>query len=235
MKFSVSPDVFEVLDTLYLGVVVAKGIDNSLPVPAISQLLQENIKLVEQQLDGVKVKETAEVLGYRQAFEKLGMNANKYMSSIEAILTRIGKKKGFPSINTIVDLGNSLSIKYRLPMGAHDLSTVDHSLQVRFAGQDDRFLPFGETEIEQADSNELVYVSGQDIRTRRWIWRQSDIGKITETTRDVLFPIDGFSDKNKDAVLAAREELSNYLKEIFNCEITVGIVDRDNPEFDFSL
>ena len=30
---------------------------------------------------------------------------------------------------------------------------------------------------------EAVYASGSEIRTRRWTWRQSERGKITEATK----------------------------------------------------
>ncbi|WP_334295952.1 phenylalanine--tRNA ligase beta subunit-related protein, partial [Clostridioides difficile] len=35
--------------------------------------------------------------------------------------TRVAKNKKLPHINPIVDLGNSISLKYLLPMGAHDM------------------------------------------------------------------------------------------------------------------
>ena len=32
--------------------------------------------------------------------------------------------------------------------------------------------------------------------------------------------------------MAAREELASLLKEIFDCEIKVGFIDKDNREFE---
>ena len=104
------------------------------------------------------------------------------MCSIEALLTRIAKGKGFPHINAAVDLGNAVSIKHRLPMGAHDLDTIDEGLDVRLAEDGDTFIPFGSTEEERPDVGEAVYAADREIRTRRWTWRQSERGKITEET-----------------------------------------------------
>ncbi|MGE5380896.1 MAG: B3/4 domain-containing protein [Methylocystaceae bacterium] len=227
----VSPRVFEVLDNYCIGVVAARGINNSQNLPEITHMLEQNIKTCEQQFEDKKVKEVPEIVCFREAFQKLGVNPNKFMSSIEALLTRISKKKGFPSINPLVDLGNAVSIKYHLPLGAHDLATVGDSLSVRFAEPGDYFIAFGETETEYPDSGELLYVSGHEIRTRRWIWRQSEIGKITEETNTVLFPIDGFSGVNKNEVLAARDELAGLLQSLFQCEVVSGFIDRQQPNF----
>ena len=58
-------------------------------------------------------------------------------------------------------------------------------------------------------AGELVFVSGHTVKTRRWVWRQGDEGKITEETGTVFFPIDGFSSINFDAVIQVRDELEN--------------------------
>ena len=149
------------------------------------------------------------------------------------MLTRVSKKKGLPSINPIVDIGNAMSLKYYLPMGAHDIDTIaPQDVEVRFSRDGDKFIPFGETEPEILDAGELVYAVGDKVRTRRWIWRQSEEGKIVESTKNIFFPIDGFKNSNYDNLMAAREELASLLKEIFDCEIKVGFIDKDNREFE---
>lgn len=54
---------------------------------------------------------------------------------------------------------------------------------MRLAKEGDTFIPFGSTEEETPDMGEAVYASGSEIRTRRWTWRQSERGKITEETK----------------------------------------------------
>ena len=234
MKFIVEKEVFDKLDDVCFGIVVAKGIDNTQKIEKIQSLLEEGIKANEEKYEGKKVKESEEVACYRDAFRTLGINPNKFMSSIEAMLTRVSKKKGLPSINPIVDIGNAMSLKYYLPMGAHDIDTITpQDVEVRFSRQGDRFIPFGEEEeAEILDPGELVYAVGNKVRTRRWIWRQSEEGKIVESTKNIFFPIDGFKNSNYDNLMAAREELATLLKEIFDCEIKLGFIDKDNREFE---
>ena len=233
MKFIVEKEVFDKLDDVCFGIVVAKGIDNTQKIEKIQNLLEAGIKANEEKYEGKKVKESEEVACYREAFRALGINPNKFMSSIEAMLTRVSKKKGLPSINPIVDIGNAMSLKYYLPMGAHDIDTImPQDVEVRFSREGDKFIPFGETEAEVLDAGELVYAVGDKVRTRRWIWRQSEEGKIVESTKNIFFPIDGFKNSNYDNLMAAREELASLLKEIFDCEIKVGFIDKDNREFE---
>lgn len=235
MRFEVSPDVFELLPDACFGVVAVRGVDNSRAYPEVGELLHQAIAECEAALGGAKVKESPEISPYREAFRALGINPNKFMCSIEALLTRIAKGKGFPEISPIVDLGNAVSLRTRLPIGAHDMGTVTRALEVRHARPGDTFIPFGGGEVETPDENEVVYVSDEQVRTRRWTWRQSEIGKITEATTDLLFPIDGFRSFNYERVLEARRELSELIERVFGAKTAVGMVDKDNPVFECEL
>lgn len=235
MYYQVSTEFFEKLPTAYFGAVAVRGLDNTREIPELEQMLAENVTACEAYFTGKKPKETEDIVPYRTAFTALGINPNKFMCSIEALLTRIAKGKGFPHINAAVDLGNAVSIKHRLPMGAHDLDTIDQGLDVRLAEEGDTFIPFGSTEEETPDAGEAVYASGNEIRTRRWTWRQSERGKITNETKAILFPIDGFSDVNQEEVHKAADELIDLLHRYFGdgIQIEVGYVNKDQPRFEF--
>ena len=233
MFYRIADEVFEKLPDMCVGVVVVRGLDNHVRYPRVAELLHTGIADREAYFEGKKVKEDPLILPYREAFRAVEINPNKFLCSIEALFTRIAKKKGFPEINAIVDLGNAVSLKYGLPIGAHDLATMQDGLEVRMAQEGDTFLPFGGTETETPDCGEVVYVSGTEVRTRRWTWRQSEIGKISEDTSDVLFPIDGFVSVNGDAVRAAMEEFAVLLREVFGVEAVLGFVDKDHTTFTF--
>ena len=235
MYYQVSKEFFDKLPNACFGAVAVRGLDNTHDIPELEEMLAGNVAECEAYFTGKKPKETEDILPYRAAFTALGINPNKFMCSIEALLTRIAKGKGFPHINAAVDLGNAVSIKHRLPMGAHDLDTIADGLDVRLAEEGDTFIPFGSTEEESPDVGEAVYACGHEIRTRRWTWRQSERGKITENTKAILFPIDGFSDVNAAEVQAAADELVALLKMYFGegLEIETGTVTKEQPRFEF--
>ena len=112
MNFYVTEKVFEKMPNVVFGLVSVKGVDNTKDYDFIHQMLDESISSCENYFEGKVVKQEKELVPYRTAFQTLGINPNKFMSSIEALLTRIAKKKGMPHINPVVDLGNAISLKY---------------------------------------------------------------------------------------------------------------------------
>lgn len=118
-------------------------------------------------------------------------------------------------------------------MGTHSLDGIEDSIMMRVAQSGDNFIPLGTDKIEEPNEGEVVYAVGKDVRTRRWTWRQSEHGKITNETHDVFFPIDGFTDVNKNTVNKARTDLAMKVTEIFGVKTQVGYVDRNHPEFEW--
>lgn len=253
MFYEVSKEVFDKLPEFVVGVVAVTGIDNSKEVPAITKMLEENSEAVINYFaeTGNKAKNDPCVTPYREAFRAIGINPNRYSCAAEALMDRLAKGKGLPSINPAVDLGNAISLKYKLPIGAHDLYTfvredgtgrgaADTGLEVRPATAEDTFRPFGagEGEFDNPDAGEIVYVSGHEVRTRRWTWRQSEVGKMTEKTSGVLYPIDGFSNLNLEEVNAAMKDFTELIANYFarsgySCTVATGLVDKDHPRFEF--
>ena len=231
MKFEIAKEIFDLLPDAYFGVVAVKGMDNTKEIPELEAELAANIAVCEEAFQGIKVKNAEDIQPYREAFKAIGINPNRYMCSIEALLDRIAKGKGFPHINAIVDMGNAVSIKYHLPIGAHDMATVAESLDVRPAAEGDTFVPFGSAEEDNPELGEVVYVSDHQVRTRRWTWRQSEVGKIQESTTDVLFPIDGFTGINREQVEAAARELAAMAEKYFGAETQIGFIDEENRVF----
>jgi DNA/RNA-binding domain of Phe-tRNA-synthetase-like protein len=235
MNFTVEKEIFDALPAMCVGVVVAKGINNRGAYPEIDALLDRAISQAEERFAGKKVKEEPEITPYRAAFQSLGMNPNKYMCSIEALFTRIAKGKGMPHINPLVDLNNAVSLMNTLPMGTHDLSLSVDDITIRYARPGDSFLPFGAEQEEAPDAGEVVYAVGNQVRTRRWTWRQSEHGKIDGDSSYVFFPIDGFVGINDDRVKAAAEQLEALLQKVFGCRTVKGFVDREHPVMSWEL
>jgi len=231
MRFKVQKEAFEKLDGLFFGVVVAKGVDNTKKIPQTGEELNRSINYTREKLKDVNLREYPAIALYRDAFLKLDINPNKYMCSIEALLKRVMKGGEFPQINPVVDISNAVSLKYVIPLGAHDIDRFDGDIEVRFSRDGDTFLPFGSTEDENVELGELVYASGGRVKTRKWIWRQSDEGKIEEGSSNIFFPLDGFAQR-KDEVLAACGELAGVMQSLFGAQVKTGFVDAQNPSFE---
>jgi DNA/RNA-binding domain of Phe-tRNA-synthetase-like protein len=229
VRFVIEGDVFRRLPTICIGVVVAEGLDNSHPVEEINLLLKESIEDTRARFQGINVKECPAIACYRDAFRSLGYNPNKFPCSVEALTSRIAKGGEPPDINAVVNMVNAVSLKYTLPMGAHDMDSIAGDIAVRFSKEGEPFTPLGEIEPESVPAGELVYADDREIRTRRWIWRQNDRGKVTQASRNVFFPIDGFTDVNLDAVRSAMSDLSALIEKFFSVPTHRYLLDQVNP------
>jgi DNA/RNA-binding domain of Phe-tRNA-synthetase-like protein len=230
MKFIVYPEVFEGLPNVCFAVVAAYGIDNRVWEQEAKELLRTSMEKIREEIGDTDIKTNRKIVPYRMAFSKLGYNPNKYMSSIEAMVKRVAKGGVLPSINPVVDLANAVSMEYMLPMGAHDMDALEGDIAVRFATEGDTFIPLGETEQEAVEPGELVYADDKRIRTRKWIWRQSDRGKVTADSRNIFFPIDGFMGENCNRMLEARNRLAVLLEKHFGCRVERHVVNIQNNE-----
>jgi DNA/RNA-binding domain of Phe-tRNA-synthetase-like protein len=86
--------------------------------------------------------------GWRTAFRRFGVDPTQTRSSAEALLRRLTKKGDIPSINTLVDIANLVSIRYALPVAAFDLRHLKLPITVRFATGSEHYTPLGETGME---------------------------------------------------------------------------------------
>lgn len=231
MKFIVDKSFFEKVDNACFGVIIARNIDNTKTNSAIQEMLKNEVNEVAEKYKDVKVKELPEIVLYREAFKKVDINPNKFMCSIEALVSRTVKSQFVPNINTLVDLGNALSLKYNVPLGVHDIDKFAGDIELRFANENDTFIPFGSQEYDNPPAGELVYVSGNEVKTRKWAWRQGEKSKIDENIKNAFIPLDGFIE-NKEKILELQKEFVKILTEMgATCE--VGFVDKDNNVFEF--
>jgi DNA/RNA-binding domain of Phe-tRNA-synthetase-like protein len=230
--FRVDSEVFTRLPEACFGVVVARSVmqpeQGSPAAEAIARRLAEAVELARSRFTGTTVKSHPDILPYRDAFQRLGINPNRFPSSIEAMVGRIAKGGTVPSINPAVDLANTAGLRHVVPLGVHDLDRCSGSIEVRLARTGDLFTPFGSTVPEPVDPGEVVYVDGSEVRTRRWIWRQGEYSKATATSTNLFFPIDGFRGINEQRILQARAELADALSEFAGAAVRLGWVDSEN-------
>lgn len=234
MLFKVNSEVFEKIPNLCIGAVIVEGVDNKSKCEAIDELLTKQVGIELSSLDNESsVKKMKYLELYHQAMKAMDINSSKYLCSIEALLARLNKKRELPILNATVNLGNYISIKYKLPVGVHDIDQLEDDLIVRFATQKDTEFLENSFENDELVAGEPVYATNNSIRTRRWIWRQMKAGRVSENATRLLFPIDGFSE-NKDQLLKACEELAMLLEENYSCTTRVELIDVDHNEIKLS-
>ncbi len=227
--FRVDQSVFELFPNARFAAVALRGASNTGTNPEIEQLLDDAAARVQAQFSGVDPKSLANIAVWRETFSARGWTPSKYLSSIEALVRRLAKGGDMPRINAAVDLANSVSLSYLVPIGAHDLDTAPHGIEVRLTRPDDRFRPMGDTPDEAPNDGEIVYVHQHDVRTRRWVWRQSRTGLLSQDATNILFPIDGFTPQTASAVYGAAERLTELAPRILGGTATMHRIDPEHP------
>ena len=149
------------------------------------------------------------------------------------MLKRIAKGNNLAIINSLVDRCNVVSIENEISLGGHDLKELNYDLEVRYSIAGDRFLPFGETAWEDVEPGELIFTAGPEVQTRKWIWRQSELGKITPQTQNVFFQLTGF--QGSDGLHKAMQQVEALISGRFGSRFESFVVNRDNPVIEFEI
>lgn len=233
MRYSVDPSVFEINPRIKFGILVGRALKNSETLPNDQARLRDAEQKMRESYQDTQVRELLNISLYRSIMTKAGINPNKYPPSVEAMFKRIIKGTSLPAINALVDLCNAISIEQMISLGAHDLADIHADLEVRFAREGDLFLPFGATDYESVDVGELVFVSGNKVQTRKWIWRQSELGKTTIDSKNLFFQLVGFDDDKGASLNKAMEDIEHLITERFQGSCERYIVDQHNRCIEF--
>ena len=139
-----------------------------------------------------------------RAFAAFGVKPTQYRSAIESLLRRLTKKGDIPSISTLVDIGNLVSIRHRLPVAFLDLAHVTGATTVSFATGNERFTDLGSSESIHPAAGEVIFADEAElVSARRWCWRQSAESATKPDTTEVLITVEGHHEGAAADVAAA--------------------------------
>ncbi len=233
MRFSIQKELFDILPDLTIGMAVAREVDNTHPSKEIDDLLMRSVEEMKRNFIGDKAQEHPRIKPWRTAFSKLGISGSKFQSSIEAMARRVLKGDPFPKINPLVDLYNSVSLKYLVPMGGHDLDTLEGNIYLRFAEGWEPFSPMGGGETTTVPKGELVYRDDREVLTRNWVWRQCEKDKATEKTKNIFIPIDVLGEVGRERADEIIRELFQLIPKYLGGKIISAVLNRENPSAEF--
>ncbi len=237
MLFSIQKELFDILPDLTIGMVVAKDVDNTRSSEEIDGLLVQAVEGVRRNFIGDKPQDHPRIKPWRTAFSKLGISGSKFQSSIESMARRVLKGDPFPKIHPLVDLYNSISLRFLVPMGGHDLDTLEGDIHLRFAEGWEPFTPMGGGETSVVPKGELVYCDDREVLTRNWVWRQCEKDKATEKTKNIFIPIDVLGEVGRERAGEIILELSQLIPKYLQGTLFSAVLTREKPsvEFSFSL
>ena len=161
MKSFIAEDSFwELFPQAAVGVVVVKGMKPAAQIPqedvdAIAALLDRANIDAERHLTSDTISENAPVKAWREAY-RLFKTKKGARCSIENLLKRVLKGKPVGHITPAVDIYNTVSLTYALPVGGEDLHTIEGDLRLKVTDGGDAFLPLGEETDDPTLPGELA-------------------------------------------------------------------------------
>ncbi len=152
---------------------------------------------------------TPNLRGYRELHARCeGTDAVPSPESLFAALFQHGELR---DINPIVDVYNTVALKHRISCGAHDAATLAGAVHLRFTGGGERFRALGRSRDVILSAGDYAYVDGADRVICRRECRQGGHSAVTETTRDVLFVVQGNARIAPAAVAAAAADIADLV------------------------
>ena len=210
--FAYDEAVAERYPTIRAGVIHATGLANGPSPPELLYEYRAEQRAASERLNATAVADLPSIATWRRAFARFGAKPTQYRNAAEALLRRLGKHGDIPTINTLVDIGNLVSIRYAMPVAVFDRANIAGSTTVRFTTGAELFTDLGSTDGIHPDPGEVIFVDGNNVvSARRWCWRQSAQSATSATTVEALIVIEGHHEAARQDVESALSDLTSLL------------------------
>lgn len=227
-KFIVNKELFKQYENLSIGIVGCKDIDNNRVLDNIENEMNEVKNSVKEKFRYVELASYPVIRKWRDIYKSFG--EKKSHSSVEALIRRTVNGKELSSINPLVDIYNVISLKYELPCGGEDLDTMSEDIYLTYAKGTETFLCLGAETEENPNEGEIVYKSGNMIICRNFNYRESDITKLTENTKNAVLVIEHI-EEDTEKLETALKELAQKVQEELGGTTKISILTESENEY----
>jgi DNA/RNA-binding domain of Phe-tRNA-synthetase-like protein len=196
----------------YVAVLVAASGLTPGPTTGPSEaMLREAEVRAGQWLEGRTIDDLPEVMAWRQAYRGFGVRPREARSSVEALVRRAAA--GLPRIDRLTDVYNAVSVLHLVPVGGEDVAGYEGParLVVATGGEPFDTVDNGQAAVHTAAPGEIIWRDDAGVTCRRWNWRQCVRTRLTATTTEALFIIDGLGPKARDRAEDAAADLIDRL------------------------
>jgi DNA/RNA-binding domain of Phe-tRNA-synthetase-like protein len=232
MIFSVQDRLFDAFPDLHVGVLVAK-VENTRYGEDILESVLDRIRDTFKDSDH---RTDPRVLAWRQAFHRLRMPTDSFVSSTEYLLSRALKGGVFPRVNPIVDLYTAVSLEYLIPVGGHDITCIEGNMALGFAAGNEHFTPIEGGEEEFVPKDEVIYRDDGGALTRGWVYKQSNKDRVSADTKAVFIPVDLLDPRLWPSISTILDRIQDYLH-ANGCGRVIyrATVSKGSPTLEFAI
>lgn len=231
-KFIIEKDFWVLFPNAKIGVVVCRGIGN-----AIKEEDKYLDMLRNAEVDALKYLDNPEFIQnevirvWREAFQKFKTKKGA-RCSIEALLKRVKNGNHLGTINPLVDIYNSVSLKYALPCGGEDIDAFKGDNRLTKADGSESFITYGSDKSEPPYEGEIIYKDDEGAICRCWNWRESVRTMLTENTKNAFLVIELVDEKRTKDLENAINELAKLVEDNLGGTCKTAILDINNTSID---
>jgi DNA/RNA-binding domain of Phe-tRNA-synthetase-like protein len=230
MYFQHSDQIWQDHPELVPGVLYAEGITVAASVE--SQVRTFNA-IARSRLAGSTESEFPEIQAWRRTFSRMGLKPTQYRCAAESLLRRFRKEQQLPRIHPLIDLCNSLSLAFAIPIAVFDVDAVTEHIEVRRARGDEIYVTLG-GDTERPDPDEVIFADADNhAHARRWTNRQSGRSAVRAATSTVLVVAEGMHAKAAEDVATLTAAIADELTAVWSAAPKATILTRRAPRFDF--
>lgn len=231
-KIVVDEKFWELFPEAQISTLVIHGIDNHVDEkddPYFAKLLSDASKESEKFITNESFKDNEVVDEWREAFRQFKTKKG-VRCSIEALLKRVSQGREFSPINPLVDIYNSVSLKYGVPCGGENIKAFDGDMHLGEAKGGEEFKPLGATEDSPALPGEIIYYDNSGAICRCLNWREAQRTMLTEDTTDSVLVIEAINEKQAKRASEAVVELKDLIEKYFKVDGRIEHLTKDHPE-----
>ncbi|MFG0214741.1 B3/4 domain-containing protein [Brevibacillus porteri] len=229
-RFIIEDDFWSLFPHAKIGIVIYQGIDNVRKDDEIyEKLLKEAEKDAHKFLSLEEFSSNPVISVWRDAFQKFKTKKGA-RCSIEALLKRVKNANPIGTINPLVDIYNSISLRYGLPCGGEDIDTFVGDIRLTQANGNEPFLPLGQDENAPPYEGEIVYKDDDGAICRCWNWREAQRTMLTENTKNAFLCIELVDETRSDEFHMALKELSDLVPHHLGGMVKMEVLDINQKE-----
>lgn len=229
-KFIIEDDFWELFPNAKIGIITCNGIDNTIKDEnQYKDMISQGEKEALTHLPNEEFSSNEVIKVWRDAFKKFKTKKGA-RSSIEALLKRVSTGKVLGTINPLVDIYNSISLKYAMPCGGEDMDKFIGDIRLTKATGDESFITLGSDKSEPPYEGEIVYKDDEGAICRCWNWRESVRTMLTEDTKNAFLCIELVDENREKDFENALKELSQLVEENLGGKSEVSILHINNKE-----
>lgn len=234
--FVIEQPFWELFPGAEIGVVLAKGIDNTEGGtkevrPDVLDFLRAGNGEARKFLGSETFSDNPVVAVWREAYRRFKTKKG-VRCSIENLLKRVEKGNEVGAINPLVDIYNAVSLRWGLPCGGEDLDTFQGDLRLTVTRGDDAFLALGDEENDDTLPGEVCYLDDAGAVCRCWNWRDGRRTMLTENTENAFLIIESVDPARSDDLKGALEMLAERTHRWLGGTTDIFVLNRDNYRID---